>query len=95
MTPLSCDRTGSFYDDGNARSMGTSNYAIISDLNIAQGDIIQLSSRHDYRLGSAPRGIGGGQALFIDNDGGTQDELIAVIRGANNLNLNSNTFRMV
>ncbi|ESA35580.1 hemolysin-type calcium-binding region [Leptolyngbya sp. Heron Island J] len=89
------DRSGSFYDDGNARSMGTNNYAVITDLNIAQKDIIQLSARHSYRLGSTPQGVSNGRALFIDNEGSTQDELIAVIRGGGNLNLNSSTFRMV
>ncbi|NEQ54047.1 MAG: calcium-binding protein [Leptolyngbya sp. SIO3F4] len=86
---------GALYDDGNAGSMGTSNYALITDLNVSQGDIVQLSSDYSYRLGSAPKGVGSGRALFIDNPSGQKDELIAVIRGSGNLNLNSPTFKYV
>ncbi|MEM9485750.1 MAG: CAP domain-containing protein, partial [Cyanobacteria bacterium P01_F01_bin.116] len=87
------NQSGAFYDDGKAGSMGTSNYALITDLN--QGDVIQLSNDHNYRLGSAPSGVESGRALFIDNPSGQKDELIAVIRGSANLNFNSSTFKYV
>lgn len=86
---------GTLYDDGNAKSMGTKNYALITDLNVSQGDMIQLSDDYNYRLGSSPKGVDGGRALFIDNGAGQKDELIAVIRGASNLNLNSSAFNLV
>lgn len=89
------DRTGSFYDDGNAKWMGLRNYALITDLNVGQGDIVQLSAKHRYRLGSSPNGVDSGRALFIDNAAGKPDELIAVIRGSGNFNLNSSTFKLV
>ena len=89
------DKTGSFYDDGKSASMGQSNYALITDLNVGQGDTIQLSDNHSYRLGSSPRGVASGRALFIDNGAGQQDELIAVIQGSGGLSLNSRTFTMV
>ena len=89
------NKSGAFYDDGNSGSMGLSNYALITDLKVGQGDIIQLSNDHSYRLGSSPNGIESGQALFIDNGAGQKDELVAVIQGSSNLNLNSNTFKYV
>ncbi|MBT9314759.1 CAP domain-containing protein [Leptothoe spongobia] len=89
------NKSGAFYDDGNSGSMGLSNYALITDLKVGQGDRIQLSNDHDYRLGSAPNGVDSGRALFIDNGAGQQDELVAVIRGSGNLNLNSSTFQYV
>ncbi|MEM7064890.1 MAG: CAP domain-containing protein [Cyanobacteria bacterium P01_B01_bin.77] len=89
------NESGTLYDDGNSKTMGTKNYALITDLNVSQGDIIQLSNDYNYRLGSSPKGVDSGRALFIDNGAGQQDELIAVIRGASNLNINSSTFNLV
>ena len=89
------NQSGTLYDDGKKGSMGVSNYALITDLNTRQGDMIQLSNDHDYRLGSSPKGADSGRGLFIDNAAGQKDELIAVIRGSGNLNLNSSTFKYV
>ncbi|MEO0394488.1 MAG: CAP domain-containing protein [Cyanobacteria bacterium P01_A01_bin.137] len=89
------DKSGTLYDDGKSGSMGLSNYALITDLNVGQGDKIQLSNDHDYRLGSAPKGVDSGRALFIDNGAGQKDELIAVIQGSGNISLNSSTFKFV
>ena len=89
------NQSGTLYDDGKTRSMGISNYALITDLSTKQGDIIQLSNDHDYRLGSSPKGADSGRGLFIDNAAGQKDELIAVIRGSGNLNLNSSSFKYV
>ena len=86
---------GTLYDDGKSGSRGLSNYALITDLNVGQGDKIQLSNDHDYRLGSAPKGVESGRALFIDNGAGQKDELIAVIQGSGNISLNSSTFKFV
>ncbi|MEL7507099.1 MAG: CAP domain-containing protein [Cyanobacteria bacterium J06554_1] len=89
------NKSGAFYDDGNSGSMGLSNYALITDLKVSQGDKIQLSNDHDYRLGSAPKGVESGRALYIDNGAGQKDELIAVIQGSGNISLNSSTFKFV
>ena len=86
---------GTLYDDGKSGSRGLSNYALITDLNVGQGDKIQLSNDHDYRLGSAPKGVESGRALYIDNGAGQKDELIAVIQGSGNISLNSSTFKFV
>ena len=87
--------SGTLYDDGKSGSRGLSNYALITDLNVGQGDKIQLSNDHDYRLGSAPKGVESGRALYIDNGAGQKDELIAVIQGSGNISLNSSTFKFV
>ncbi|MEL6232030.1 MAG: CAP domain-containing protein [Cyanobacteria bacterium J06627_3] len=87
--------SGTLYDDGKSGSMGLSNYALITDLKVSQGDKIQLSNDHDYRLGSAPKGVESGRALYIDNGAGQKDELIAVIQGSGNISLNSSTFKFV
>ncbi|MDV3353304.1 calcium-binding protein [Leptolyngbyaceae cyanobacterium CCMR0082] len=89
------NKAGAFYDDGKAKTSGLNNYALIKDFKAGQGDIIQLSNDHDYRLGSSPKGVPNGQALFIDNGAGQKDELIAVIQGAGNLNLSSSSFQYV
>jgi len=39
---LLADSRGTFYNDGNARNQGTSDYALIKDFNIAEGDKLQL-----------------------------------------------------
>ncbi|MEO0646415.1 MAG: CAP domain-containing protein [Cyanobacteria bacterium J06650_10] len=89
------NKNGAFYKDYKAQTLGTSDYAYISDFNQRQGDVIQLSAKQSYRLGSAPKGVESGKALFIDNPAGQQDELIAVIKGNNNLQLNSGAFKFV
>lgn len=88
------DSNGTFYDDGRASSAGLKDYALITDFN-QKKDVIQLSEQYSYRLGSAPRGVENGQALYIDNPGGQRDELIAVIQGGQDLQLNSRSFTLV
>ena len=39
---LLADLRGTFYNDGNSRSQGTSDYALIKDFNIAEGDKLRL-----------------------------------------------------
>lgn len=81
-----------FYNDGNSRTTGTNDFAHVKDFNRGQGDVIQLSDKFDYRLGSAPQGAPAGKGLFIDNSGNQKDELIAVINGLGNRGLNSSSF---
>jgi len=84
-----------FYDDRNAKSAGLNNYAVITDFKRAEGDRIQLNDNYSYRLGSTPSGVTKGRALFIDNAPGQSDELVAVIKGGGNLQLNSSAFKFV
>lgn len=89
------ETSGTFYDDGRAATAGLGDYALITRFNERQGDIIQLSAKYDYRLGAAPQGLGGGQAIFIDSPAGQQDELIAVIQNGRSVDLDSSAFVFV
>ncbi|MGD1898836.1 MAG: CAP domain-containing protein [Phormidesmis sp.] len=89
------NKNGAFYNDGKASSAGLNDYALITDFRQRAGDVIQLSAKHSYRLGAAPKGVEGGQALFIDSPNGQSDELIAVIKRGQNLQLNSSAFEFV
>ena len=89
------NKAGSFYNDGQASSMGLKDYALITRFNQRQGDVIQLSAKHNYRLGAAPQGVAKGQALFIDGPAGQQDELIAVIQKGSPLQMNSSAIEFV
>ncbi len=89
------DKSGTFYDDGQANSMGLKDYALITDFSQANGDVIQLSAQSSYRLGAAPQGLESGQALFIDSPAGQQDELIAIVQTDQALQLNSSAFAFI
>ncbi|MEL7332332.1 MAG: CAP domain-containing protein [Cyanobacteria bacterium J06560_2] len=89
------NRSGTFYNDGQANSLGLNDYALITKFNQQQGDVIQLSAKHDYRLGAVPQGLGGSQAIFIDNSAGQKDELIGIIQEGAILQLNSSAFAFV
>ena len=70
----------SFYDDGNNRNKGRSDYAFIRDFNVNDDDI-QLFGGEDYYLDVTR----GSSSIYIDNDGvegfSRNDELIGVIKG--------------
>ncbi|MEM8503734.1 MAG: CAP domain-containing protein [Cyanobacteria bacterium P01_D01_bin.1] len=88
------DSSGTFYDDRRGRSAGLKDYALITDFD-QRKDVIQLSDNYSYRLGATPGGIESGQALFIDSPRGQKDELIAVIQGGQNLQIDSRAFTFV
>ncbi len=83
------------YDDAKSGTLGTKDYALVTDFRRSDGDVIQLSSKFEYRLGSAPKGVASGRAIFINNPGETTDELVGVVRGLGNLGLNSSAFIFV
>ena len=45
---LLADARGTFYNDGNRRSQGTNDYAIIKDFSIADGDKLQVNAGSQY-----------------------------------------------
>jgi subtilisin family serine protease len=47
-TFLLADARGNFYDDGNAKSQGSKDYAIIKDFSVANGDRIQVKAESQY-----------------------------------------------
>ncbi len=74
------NESGSFYDDGNYRNKGRSDYAFIRDFDVNDDDI-QLFVGEDYFLDVTR----GSSSVYIDNDSveglSRNDELIAVIKG--------------
>ena len=81
-----------FYDDGNTTTAGTTDYARIVGFNASE-DIIQLTGpKSNYILGTSPINGITGTAIYINKPTGEPDELIAIIEGVTELNLNSNVF---
>lgn len=84
------DQQKVYYADGPA----TSNYAVVKDFTLSQEDVLQLNGKaSDYSLGSSPQGLPSGTALVYE--GGTSNEIIAIIQGDTNLSLNSSAFKYV
>ncbi len=86
------NKNGAFYNDNRVGTMGLKDYALITDFDRGQGDIIQLSAKHRYLLGASPQGVESGKALYIDSPNGQQDELIAVVQTSSQLNSSAFTF---
>ena len=81
------DINRAYYNDENDITTGTSDYALISDFSSREGDIIQLhGNASNYRLSN----VSNGTAIYLKTSG--QDELIGIVAGANNLNLNGASF---
>ncbi|PPS41289.1 S-layer family protein [Chroococcidiopsis sp. TS-821] len=70
-----------FYDDRNRTSIGTRDYALITDFNRNQDSIKLSGSRNNYLLGGVPTGLPQGVALYLNKPAGEPDELIAIIQG--------------
>lgn len=72
------DTQSIFYDDGDATTAGTDDYALINDLSIEDGDIIQLvGETSDYSLDVSPEDLPSGTAIYLND--GALPELIAII----------------
>ncbi len=69
---------------------GADDYALITDLSLAEGDTIQLSNQFSYSLGVAPEGTADGRGLFVEKNGAT--DLVAVIQGTDDLVLTDSAF---
>jgi Ca2+-binding RTX toxin-like protein len=82
-----------YYNDGNANSNGTGDYALITGF-ARDRDKIQLKGRSsDYSLGTAPYGTSSGTAIYWNGDG--KPELIGIVSQQYNLNLSSDYFSYV
>ncbi|KST62662.1 hypothetical protein [Mastigocoleus testarum] len=75
----SAGETGTvYYNDGDTKSAGIADYALITDFESNGNDTIQLfGSSSDYSLGVAPGELPFGTGIFF-NDGATP-ELIGLI----------------
>ena len=88
------DANQAYYNDGNDSTQGLGDYALITGLSVVAGDTIQLHGKEsDYVLGSSPLGLPQGIAIFLNTP--LEQELIAIVKGSNNLNLASSTFNFV
>jgi Ca2+-binding RTX toxin-like protein len=93
------DSTSVYYDDPastGGRIGGFDNYALITDFNPNQGDLIQLSNAR-YSLGGSPTGLPTGTAIYRVEGGGEfpDRDLIAIVQGTANLDLNASYFHFV
>lgn len=83
-----------FYNDGNAATAGTNDYALIADFSNEDNDVIQLAGgSNDYSLGVSGNDIALGTGIYYND--GESPELIAVVADINpdTLSLdNSNQF---
>lgn len=78
------DSRGVFYNDGIRSNLGTADYTLIKDFNVAE-DKIQLKARNSYNFES----IGGNGYFYLNQNrtrtiekwGPNQEELIAVLEG--------------
>jgi serralysin len=83
------DKKGAYYN-----TQGNKDYGSIADFQASQGDSIQLyGSAADYRLAPSTGSLPGGTAIFFNS--GESEELVGLVQGATNLNLNSNAFSFV
>ncbi|MEB3276210.1 MAG: M12 family metallo-peptidase [Cyanobacteriota bacterium] len=84
-TFLLADSRGTFYNDGNSRSQGTGDYALIKDFNAAAGDMLQLKSGSQYLYRNTTISNVAYTEIYLGNgDSGfsAADELIARLEGA-------------
>jgi Ca2+-binding RTX toxin-like protein len=94
------DSTSVYYDDRSSLTAGLNNYALLTDFNPNEGDLIQLhGSKTDYRLGVSPTELPTGIAIYKLAPPPTvtafQDELIGIVQSNTNLSLNANYFSFV
>jgi Ca2+-binding RTX toxin-like protein len=82
--------TKAYYDDGNALTSGSSDYADITDFNI--GDIIQLQGSSSNYLLSV---VGTDTQILINKPSTEPDELIGIVRNQTGLNLTGSNFAYV
>lgn len=87
------ERSKSYYNDANNATLGTGDYALITDFDSKQ-DVIQLHGvASSYVLGRAPVGLPAGTAIFQKTSG--QDELIGIVQGDSGSTIGSSYFTFV
>ncbi len=65
-------------------------YALITDLDPTEGDMLQLKGEaSDYSLGAASQGLPSGTAITYQ--GGSNDEIIAIVQGTSNFELDDSS----
>ena len=75
-------KRGTFYNDGNAKNQGTTDYALITDFSPSQGDRVQLRANTQYLI----RNSGSNTELYLGDGNKTfsaSDEFIGILQGVN------------
>jgi Ca2+-binding RTX toxin-like protein len=82
------DARGRFYDDGNTKNAGRTDYVLITDFTVGQ-DKLQLDGAASGYYLAASSGVSGvtGSGLYAEQ--GATDELIAITRSANSTALSA------
>jgi hypothetical protein len=84
------DTSKVYYDDGAVTTPGITDYALITDFNVAEGDIVKLNGlANQYSLGTSPITGVNGQALFLNKPTGEPSELIAIFKDSAGLTIDS------
>jgi hypothetical protein len=79
-----------YYEDINATTPGLADYALITDFNTSQGDLVKLSGPiSQYSLDNSPIAGISGQALFLNKPIGEPRELIAIFQNSTGLTVDS------
>ncbi len=86
------DFNGTYYDDGNSATTGTSDYGLIWDFQKGTDHIQLAGAASDYLLTTNAAGLPSGTDIWHAGQGGAQNELVAVVNGVTGLNLNSGDF---
>ncbi|HAX77653.1 MAG TPA: hypothetical protein DCY88_17915 [Cyanobacteria bacterium UBA11372] len=86
-------KMGAYYNDGNTKDKGLSDYAIITDFNSKQDFIVLSGSASGYRLVTSPKGLPSGTAIYQRT--AIEDELIAIVQGTTDLSLSSSYFNYI
>jgi Ca2+-binding RTX toxin-like protein len=94
------DSASIYYDDRSSLTAGLNNYALLTDFNPSEGDLIQLHGfKTDYRLDISPTGLPTGIAIYKLAPASTvtafQDELIGIVQNNTNLSLDASYFSFV
>jgi Ca2+-binding RTX toxin-like protein len=86
-------KTSAYYNDGNTKDKGLSDYAIITDFNSKEDFILLSGSASGYRLVASPKGLPSGTAIYQRTV--AEDELIAIVKDATDLSLSSSYFNYI
>lgn len=66
-----------FYDDGDAATAGTDDYALIADFGIEEDKIELIGEASSYFLGAFPENLPSGTGIYLND--GESPELIAIV----------------
>lgn len=83
-----------YYEDFDPSSTGTNDYALMTDFNSREDQIVLSGTADRYILSASPADLPTGTAISLNNPDNGADELIAIIQGVmpSNLSLDGDYF---